>query len=281
MTTLVLPLPELTKGRFASLDAYTDEKLFSATGVRIAFTTRQGGFSQGCYGSLNLGHHVDDCLETVLHNRRVVQESFDCADAPLIVPNQVHGDALVNVRDAGQAESAQQLAAEGADGVLVGVPGVAALLCFADCVPVVMVSPTGRFAVVHAGWRGVDNLISVKAAKALAQADAAEVGQGAASQLNVYIGPHIGAECFETGEDVHSRFRQKFGDACVFDDTHIDLAAALRVQLEAIGVSADRICDLDKCTVCCNEEFFSYRAQGGVCGRHGAFAYRFPTCSEG
>ncbi len=281
MTTLVLPLPELTKGRFASLDAYTDEKLFAATGVRIAFTTRQGGFSQGCYGSLNLGHHVDDCLETVLRNRQVVQESFGGADAPLIVPNQVHGDALVNVHDVGQAESAQHLAAEGADGVLVDVPGVAALLCFADCVPVVMVSPTGRFAVVHAGWRGVDNLISAKAANALAQADVDCLGQDALSQLNVYIGPHIGPECFETGEDVHSRFKQKFGEACVFDGTHIDLAAALRVQLEAIGVSADRICDLGKCTVCCNEEFFSYRAQGGVCGRHGAFAYRFPTCSEG
>ncbi len=281
MTTLVLPLPELTKGRFASLDAYTDEKLFGATRVRIAFTTRQGGVSDGCYGSLNLGHHVNDDLGAVLRNRRIVQESFGCADAPLIVPNQVHGNALVSVRNAEQAESAQRLASEGADGVLVDAPGVATLLCFADCVPVVIVSPTGRFAVVHAGWRGVDNLISAKAVKALAQADADGSGQDAVSQMNVYIGPHIGPECFETGEDVHSGFRKKFGEACVFDGTHIDLALALRVQLEGIGVRADRICDLGKCTVCCNEEFYSYRAQGGVCGRHGAFAYRFPGCMEG
>ena len=278
MTTLVLPLPELTKGRFASLDAYTDEGLFRATGVRIAFTTRQGGVSVGCYDSLNLGHHVNDGLDSVLRNRRIVQESFGCADAPLIVPNQVHGSDLVFARTAGDSEMVQQRASQGADGVLVEVPGVAALLCFADCVPVIVVSPTGRFAVVHAGWRGVDNLISVKAVEALAQADAGEVGQGSTSHLNVYIGPHIGPECFETGEDVHSRFRKKFGEACVFDSTHIDLAAALRIQLEGAGVSPDRICDIGKCTVCCNDEFFSYRAQGGVCGRHAAFAYRFPTC---
>ncbi len=277
MTTLVLPLPELTKGRFASLDAYTDEPLFRATGVRIAFTTRQGGVSEGCYGSLNLGHHVDDNLSAVMENRAIVQRSFSCADAPLIVPNQVHGDALVRICDAGDAESVQQQAAEGADGVLVEAPGVATLLCFADCVPVIIVSPTGRFAVVHAGWRGVDNLIAAKAAQALVQADAEELGQGAISQLNVYLGPHIGAECFETGEDVHAKFRQKFGEDCVYDRSHISLSAALRIQLQRIGVSAERICDLGKCTVCSNDEFFSYRAQGGMCGRHGAFAYRFPA----
>ena len=43
MTTLVLPDPELTKGRFASIPAYSDEALYVATGVRIAFTTREGG----------------------------------------------------------------------------------------------------------------------------------------------------------------------------------------------------------------------------------------------
>ncbi len=277
MTTLVLPLPELTKGRFASLDAYTDEGLFEAMGVRIAFTTRQGGISAGCYGSLNLGHHVNDDLDAVLRNRRIVQESLGCPEAPLIVPNQVHGSELVFVHGAEEAASVQQRASQGADGVLVGTPGVAALLCFADCVPVIVVSPTGRFAVVHAGWRGVDNLISVKAVKALAEADAEELGRAAASRFNAYIGPHIGPECFETGADVHDRFRAKFGEECVFDETHIDLAAALRIQLEGIGVCANRICDLGKCAVCCNDEFFSYRAQGGVCGRHGAFAYRFPA----
>ena len=46
MTTLVLPDPELTKGRFASIPAYSDEALYAVTGVRIAFTTREGGVSE-------------------------------------------------------------------------------------------------------------------------------------------------------------------------------------------------------------------------------------------
>lgn len=65
MTTLVLPDPELTKGRFASIPAYSDEALYVATGVRIAFTTREGGVSEGPYNSLNLGSHVKDDLVSV------------------------------------------------------------------------------------------------------------------------------------------------------------------------------------------------------------------------
>ncbi len=74
MTTLVLPDPELTKGRFASIFAYSDEALYAATGVRIAFTTREGGVSEGPYNSLNLGSHVKDDLVSVQENRRRVRQ---------------------------------------------------------------------------------------------------------------------------------------------------------------------------------------------------------------
>lgn len=283
MTTLVLPDPELTKGRFASISAYTDEALFAATGVRIAFTTRAGGVSEGAYASLNLGSHVNDNLASVQENRRRVLEAFGCEDAQLVVPNQVHGSVVLDVgcsdalgapmaQDA--VESVRAQAKEGADGLMVSAPSVAALLCYADCVPVIVVSPTGRFSVVHAGWRGVDNLISVQAVRKMAKADASVLGEGAARFYNVYLGPHIGPECFETGADVHRRFVAQFGEACVYDATHIDLAEALRIQLEKAGVQRQRICDLAACTVCRNDEFFSYRGQGGTCGRHGAFAVK-------
>ena len=127
---------------------------------------------------------------------------------------------------------------------------------------------------MHAGWRGVDNLISVKAVRSMAYADETLLGAKAASTYNVYIGPHIGPECFETGADVHARFVSQFGEACAFDGSHIDLAEGIRIQLDQAGVSRSRICDLAKCTVCENSEFFSYRGQGGTCGRHGAFAVR-------
>ena len=283
MTTLVLPDPELTKGRFASISAYSDEALYAATGVRIAFTTREGGVSEGPYASLNLGSHVKDDIASVRENRHRVLQAFSNEGTSLFVPNQVHGDTVLELGDpenidaslsSAEAQALALQAQDGADGLVVHARDAAALLCYADCVPVVIVSPTGRFAVVHAGWRGVDNLIAVKAVRAIARADKAVLGAEAASAYNVYIGPHIGPECFETGPDVHARFVSQFGEACAFDGTHIDLAEGLRIQLEQAGVNRSRIYDLAKCTVCENNEFFSYRGQGGTCGRHGAFAVR-------
>lgn len=283
MTTLVLPDPELTKGRFASISAYSDEALYAATGVRIAFTTREGGVSEGPYASLNLGSHVKDDIASVRENRHRVLRAFSNEGTSLFVPNQVHGDTVLELGDpenidaslsSAEAQALALQAQDGVDGLVVHARDAAALLCYADCVPVVIVSPTGRFAVVHAGWRGVDNLIAVKAVRAIARADEAALSAEAASAYNVYIGPHIGPECFETGPDVHARFVSQFGEACAFDGTHIDLAEGLRIQLEQAGVNRSRICDLAKCTVCENDEFFSYRGQGGTCGRHGAFAVR-------
>lgn len=282
--TLVLPEPALAEGRFASLDAQshikvlTDEPLFSLTGVRIAFTSREGGVSAGPYDSLNLGSHVEDNLDCVLENRRILTESL-AGKVPLVVPNQVHGNEVLEIGALEDVPAVEKAAAQGADAVISHVPGVAALLCFADCVPVIVVSPTGRFAVVHAGWRGVENCISAKAVSLLANADARQSGcapEHHAAGMNVYIGPHIRSECFETGAEVHARFVEKFGKSCIHDESHISLVEALRTQLVNAGVCPERICDAGICTVCENESYFSYRAQDGTAGRHGAFAFRFP-----
>ena len=295
-STLALPYPTLDKGRFASIEAYTDNELFAQTGLRIAFTTRKGGVSKGSYESLNLGTHVHDDALAVKENRRRVLEAFASPEIPLIVPNQVHGDTVLSIN--GQTDVLKSLldVARGADGLVVGVPGVAALLCYADCVPVIIVSPTKRFAVVHAGWRGVANTIACKAVRRMVQEDLpllsraeqgninfAQEGLGAISEdstdvrlphfYNVYIGPHIHGECFETSAELHEQFIETFGQSCDAGYRHISLAQALRTQLVQIGIMPDRICDLGLCTVCNNDEFFSYRAQDGIAGRHGAFAY--------
>lgn len=277
MTTLELPLPALAKGRFARIEAYTDEALFDASGVRIAFTTRAGGVSEGPFAALNLGSHVNDDRAAVDANRALVREALCDAQAELIVPNQVHGDGVLAMDADSDLDCIRAAAAEGADALAVFGGDAAALLCYADCVPVILVAPSGSFAVVHAGWRGVDNRISAKTALLMARREAQENGvpeSCALASLNVYLGPHIHGECFETGPDVHARFAEAFGSACVVDGSHIDLAAALRVQLAEAGIAAERVADVGRCTVCCNDEFFSYRAQGGICGRHGALAYR-------
>lgn len=275
-----LPFPLLEKQEKDRICVITDNALAEAIGVRVAFSGRSGGFSQAPYDELNLGSHVGDDGEAVLANRAKLLRVLGAEGCSLVVPNQVHGTNLVFIEscDSACVEHARMQAQAGADGLLVEASRVVALLCYADCVPVVIVSSTGLFAVVHAGWRGVEAGIASRAAREMALRGVASGSFGSAeaalTEMNVYFGPHIHGECFETGPDVHARFVERFGSSCVVDATHINLAAALRDDLLREGIDGARIVDAGICTVCSCEDYYSYRASGGVCGRHGALAFR-------
>ena len=267
-----LPTPRLALRDEAGLSLLTDEALFAACGVRAAFSSRHGGTSTGEYASLNLGSRVGDDIDAVHANRRRLVRALGGGDIPIVVPNQVHKTDLLVVCDS-EPETVRALreqATDGADGVVVGASHVAALLCFADCVPVIIVSPTGRFAVAHAGWRGALARISSKAACVLEELDA---GAAHAGDYNAYIGPCIRSECFECGADVRDAFAVEFGSICVPDSLHVDLPAAVASDLADAGLAPERICDAGICTMCHANDWFSYRASGGVCGRHGAVAF--------
>ena len=279
-----LPLPNLVPWDQGGLFLLADRGLERATGVCVAFAGRLGGASAGPYATLNLGGHVQDAVDAVQENRRRLLAALGAEGMPLVVPNQVHGTRIVAIDDASDIEDACAAAAEGADGLLVGVPDVAALLCFADCVPVVAVSPTGRFAVVHAGWRGAVAHIAYQAVRALALRDVQGAGRecapsedrlrDVAAAYNVYVGPCIHAECFACGPDVYDRFAEAFGDVAVPKPGHVDLPAAVACDVERAGVDAARVCDAGACTACdTTGRWYSYRASGGVCGRHGAIAF--------
>lgn len=277
-----LPLPHLEVGTLDPLHIVTDDALARTTGVRVAFTGRRGGVSAPPYEGLNLGSHVGDDPRAVKENRALLLRTLGASSCQLVVPNQVHGDdvLVVDDDDAGAVQRVCDRAALGADGIVVTVAKVAALLCFADCVSVIIVSPTGSFAVVHAGWRGVAASIAPKAARMLAARESGGANapfaspQEALASYNVYLGPHIHAECFETGADVRELFVRKFGEQCAPDACHVSLACALTGDLAAAGLDVRRIADAGACTMCDPQTYYSYRASGGTCGRHGALAFR-------
>ncbi len=282
MSPSPLPLPRLERRELgSSLVVLADDGLDRAVGLSIAFTERAGGASQGPFAGLNLGAHVGDDPDAVAANRRALIGAFGAGEAAVVMPNQVHGTRSVLVASSSEEALAQAKAeaAEGADAVLSTAPGVGALLCFADCVPVIVASPTGAFAVIHGGWRGVVAGIAPMAARQLAEAEAAQGGafsdaEEALAHYNAYVGPYIHGECFAVGEDVAARFVERFGAGCLPQEGHVDLGAALAQDLEGIGMRLERIADAGACTACAPDRFYSYRASGGTTGRHGAFAFR-------
>jgi YfiH family protein len=244
-------------------------------GVTFAYTERTGGVSTGKYASLNLGDACGDDAAAVAENRRRALAALGAEGlaANLVNPRQVHGDHVVVVAsaDAREVSRAQQEAREGADAVVCTAAGVPVLLCFADCVPVVLVARSA-FAVVHSGWRGTVAHISAKALRVLCKAAGAQ-----ASQVRAYVGPHIGAADYEVSQDLMDRFVAEFGPVAEASPRHLDLEACIRQTLAAEGVASEQIASVSASTASSTGRFFSYRAEGGACGRHGALAFVPPV----
>lgn len=237
-------------------------------------TTRHGGVSVAPYQGLDLATHVGDDLPAVQENRALLlaASGAEVSAAQIVCPNQVHGSRILEVDGGHDMEGPHP----DADALLCASAGVPVLLCYADCVPLVMVAPGGTFCVVHAGWRGSLAGIAGKAVAALCVR-----ARCAASVVNVYIGAHIRECCYETSETVLDSFVACYGAACAVGNRHLSLSAALRQDLSEAGVVPWRIAEVSACTSCDVDDYFSYRAEGGVCGRHGALAFRSVLLDEG
>jgi polyphenol oxidase len=222
-----------------------------------AFSTREGGVSDGPYESLNLGVKTRDETENVVENRRRVAASIGFDPERVARIWQVHGAELREWADypgpPGWTDIGRRL--DHVDGQLTALPGLALSVLVADCLPVALIGG-GRAAMLHCGWRPLAGGIVEKALATFDEPPAAA------------IGPGIGRCCYEVGEEVLSEFADLEG---VADGRMLDLRMVVRRKLEAAGVS--EIEDVDLCTSCRPDLFFSHRRDKGVTGRQGGFAW--------
>jgi copper oxidase (laccase) domain-containing protein len=94
------------------------------------------------------------------------------------------------------------------------------------------------------------------------------------SQLLIAIGPGIRACCFEVGPEVADRFNGEYpGRHPAMPAPSrpgkylLDLRQALDIQMDLAGVAHEHRYDLNVCTCCNTQDFFSYRAEGNAAGR--------------
>ena len=193
--------------------------------VRSCVTTRAGGVSQAPYDSFNLAAHVEDDLAAVSKNRQRLLSQLGCRPAWL---QQVHGITVV------QADPEQVLEA---DASWTDVPGVAATVMTADCLPVLFCDRAGtRVAAAHAGWRGLAGGVLESTLDALAID-----GQ----ETLVWLGPAIGPQAFEVGAEVREAFvaqHEQASSAFVPSQNAgrfmADIYQLARIRLAARGVTA-------------------------------------------
>jgi polyphenol oxidase len=222
-----------------------------------AFSTRKGGVSEGPYESLNLGILTDDDPARVARNRELAAAELGLDPERIAMGWQVHG---TDIREWEEAPDGGGYASPGAeldrvDGHLTRLPGLGLLVLVADCLPVALIGG-GQATMLHCGWRPLAGGIVEKALASFGEPPAAA------------IGPGIGRCCYEVGDEVLSRFADLDGLA---EGRMLDLRMVVRRKLEAGGVT--EIEDVDLCTSCRADLFFSHRRDKGVTGRQGGFAW--------
>ncbi|HEX5339553.1 MAG TPA: peptidoglycan editing factor PgeF [Gammaproteobacteria bacterium] len=227
--------------------------------VRAASTTRNGGVSSGPYTSLNLGDHVGDAADAVSRNRHRVREALKLLQEPRWL-QQIHGTQIVRLDGSALIEPA--------DAAVTARAGEVCVIMTADCLPVLLCDKAGSVvAAAHCGWRSLVAGVLENTVPAM---------QVPAGQLMAWLGPAIGPEVYEVGDEVMEAF--------VDHDVHAtaafrhkpngkwlcDLYALARMRLEALGVQT--IYGGGFCTFTERDRFFSYR-RDGACGRMGTFIW--------
>ncbi|WP_261857804.1 peptidoglycan editing factor PgeF [Photobacterium sanguinicancri] len=229
------------------------------TNVKAISTTRVGGTSVAPYQSFNLGLHVGDDPLAVCHHRDSLQQQLQLPSSPAWL-NQTHSTTVLTL-------TKPLLEVVDADGSYTQQSGIACTVMTADCLPVLLCDKAGtQVAAVHAGWRGlVDGIIE----QALALFNAPS------SDILVWLGPAIGPQQFEVGEEVRQQFMAVLPEAeCAFtahgEKWLADIYQLARQRLCHSGIT--HIYGGEHCTVTESDTFFSYR-RDGVTGRQASLIW--------
>ena len=234
----------------------------------IAFTTsRQGiGYKQNLetsegYRAFNLALHVHDQEQIVVDNRKKLAALCSLTPGDFHWLEQVHSNTVVKIDDLDCTPQA--------DASYTRSRREACVVMTADCLPVLFCNKQGtQVAAAHAGWRG---LASGILRNTVERFDSPE-------DTLVWLGPAIGQDAFEVGNDVYHAFCKDNPEAVkAFSQSpkpgkwHADLYHLARIELSALGVT--QIFGGEHCTYSEVEHFYSYRRDGKISGRMASVIY--------
>ena len=238
-------------------------------GVQARFSTRAGGVSKPPYTSLNLGDHVGDDPRAVLENRNILKTQLP--SEPLWL-KQTHGVAVSTPR----SRSLFQKVGIEADAAVTNVPNEVLVVMTADCLPVLFSSSNGEVVgVAHAGWRGLCGGVLESTVQEILRLST----DLKPADILVWLGPAIGPQAFEVGEDVVDAFCSD--GLAIPPDAFVPIAGRegkylanlyllARQRLLALGLKDIR--GGTHCTYQEKEHFFSYR-RDGLTGRFASFIW--------
>ncbi len=229
--------------------------------IRARVSTRIGSLSCGPYAGFNVATHVGDDPERVAACRAQLATELGWT-RPAQWLEQVHGTDLV--------EALADSHVPEADACFSREPGQPCVVMTADCLPVLFTCRDGtQVAAAHAGWRGLcQGVLEATLASFACSPD----------EVLVWLGPAIGPEQFEVGNEVRAAFIAAHAQAyTAFRPSEraghwlADLYQLARLRLARAGCHA--VYGGGFCTYRQSDLFYSYR-RTPVTGRMASMIWR-------
>ena len=216
-----------------------------APGVKVVYSTRLGGVSEGDAASCNLGGRGGDDPDRVLANREALSRTVG---APILLVSQVHSATAVDVDAASWVETPYGADVVDDDGAIIAADAMVSTrrsvglgIFAADCLPVLLADPqAGVIAAAHCGRRGVVGGVVGSTVRLMLEKGADP------NRIVATLGPRICGSCYEVSDDIADEFESHWPGSSTrsrFVGRGVDLAFSARRSLLESGIHADNIVD--------------------------------------
>ena len=227
----------------------------------VAFTTtRNGGVSYDGCSSLNLGNRNADSADNIATNRKILRTKMQLPNEPYWI-NQTHSKIAITIDHHYKITEADASFTTEIDCICV--------VNTADCLPLLVCNREGTaVAAIHAGWRSLVSGIIENTLDLFPQAP---------EEILVWLGPAIGPEVYEVGDEVRDAFLEHDPQAELAfkpspnDRWLMDMYLLARQRLQKKNITA--IYGGEFCTYTQNDQFFSHRRDSKT-GRQASLIYR-------
>ncbi len=184
-----------------------------------------------------------------------------------VFPQQVHGNEVLQITSTRKDLEEDSSTVSKCDGLMTSEGELVLSIQTADCYPIFIYDPIQKaIALIHAGWRGTAQKITVKTIELLSH-----TYQSNPEDLIVSIGPGIQSCCYEVSIEFMDHFsaqvlKERNGQF------YLDLLKENVLQAQSASVLEDNILtESSLCTACHVDQFYSYRKEGPLSGRMMSF----------
>ena len=246
-------------------------------------TNRKQQKTESIFFGFNLATHVNDDINVVMHNRKILNQFLPSAPHWLL---QTHSNNVLAIDSLNQQylSPSSQLPTmsstlrrkstplkssdikinkesheyQNYDAAITFTKNKVCVVLTADCIPILLTDTLGSFvAAIHAGRVGIaKNIIKHTINKASVTSN----------KILAYIAPAICQKHYEVGSDILDEFKQLdhrypkfFQEKAIPNKFDLDLNGIAALQLLDAGLLLNNIYQSGICTYCHSDTFYSYR----------------------